>query len=303
MHLERTLDFHGPVSPGNTLAPHRRGPRDPCFHIDAAGAIWRTSSQASGPLTARLHRSGDTAVHCQAWGAGAEEYLENLPALLGADDDASTFRPTDRTVALALRKVSHLRIGRTGRVLEALIPAILEQRVPGADAFRSWRLLVSRFGDPAPGPAPAGMRVPPTAEVWRGVASWEFHRANVDPGRARTVVGCAARADALERLSGRPAAEARHALTTLSGVGIWTAAETAQRALGDADALSVGDYHLASMIGRTLVGHPIDDPAMETLMEPMRPHRYRVVRLLEVSGLADRPRRGPRLPVQHISRL
>lgn len=175
--------------------------------------------------------------------------------------------------------------------------------MPGADAFRAWRLLVTKYGTPAPGPAPERMRVPPSAEVWRRIPSWEFHRANVDPGRARTVVGCAQRADALERLVTRPAAEAREALTSLPGVGIWTAAETAQRAFGDADALSVGDYHVSKMIGWTLIGRPVDDAAMVELLEPERPHRYRVVRLLEVSGLAFEPRRGARLPVQQISKL
>jgi 3-methyladenine DNA glycosylase/8-oxoguanine DNA glycosylase len=182
-------------------------------------------------------------------------------------------------------------------VLEALIPAVLEQRVQGIDSFRSWRLLVTKYGSPAPGPAPEHMRVPPPAQVWRTIPSWEFHRANVDPGRARTIIGCATRAQALERITtGEP-------LTSLPGVGVWTAAETAQRALGDADALSVGDYHLSTMIGWTLLGRPIDDDAMVELLEPMRPHRYRVVRLLEVSRLALLPRRGPRLPVQRISRL
>jgi len=147
------------------------------------------------------------------------------------------------------------------------------------------------------------MRVPPSADVWRRIPSWEFHRANVDPGRARTIVGCAQRAAALERLAGRPVAAARDALTALPGVGIWTAAETAQRAFGDADALSIGDYHIAKMVGWTLIGRPVDDAGMVELLEPVRPHRYRAVRLLEVSGLAVEPRRGARLPVQHISDL
>ena len=43
---------------------------------------------------------------------------------------------------------------------------------------------------------------------------------------------------------------------SLPGVGEWTAAETAQRAFGDADALSVGDYHLAKVIGWSLLGRP-----------------------------------------------
>jgi 3-methyladenine DNA glycosylase/8-oxoguanine DNA glycosylase len=191
-------------------------------------------------------------------------------------------------------------LGRTDRVLEALIPAIIEQRVPGADAFRAWRVLLTRYGSPAPGPAPARMRVFPAAEVWRRIPSWEFHRANVDPGRARTIVGCAARADALERLTARSAEAARAALATLPGVGVWTAAEVAQRAFGDPDAVSVGDYHVPKMIGWTLAGHPADDAGMLELLEPMRPHRHRVVRLLQVSGLAYEPRRGPRLPVQDI---
>ena len=300
MNNARTLTFPGVASPGITLSPLRRGPRDPCFQISEDGAIWRTSLLATGPVTARIRRATPSTVECQAWGSGAAEFLETLPAFLGAADDASDFIPHDPTVAAAYRRVPHLRLGRTGRVLEALIPAVLEQRVPGADAFRSWRVLVTKFGTPPPGPAPARMRVPPSAEAWRHIPSWEFHRANVDPGRARTVVGCAQRASSLERLVSRSAARAREALTSLPGVGAWTAAETAQRAFGDADALSVGDYHIPKMIGWTLLGRPIPDDAMVDLLEPMRPHRHRVVRLLEASGLAYEPRRGPRLPVQNI---
>ena len=296
MSVGRTLRFPGPVSPGHTLAPHRRGPHDPTFQT-VGQVIWRTSLQRSGPVSARITRTATDTVECQAWGEGAQEFCDNLPALLGADDDPSDFQPEEPLIALAKSRVPHLRIGRTGRVLEAIIPAVLEQRVQGVEAFRSWRLLVTKFGTPAPGPAPDRMRVPPPAEVWRTIPSWEFHRANVDPGRARTVLACAQRADALERQTDRDA------WTSLPGVGVWTAAETAQRALGDADALSVGDYHLSTMIGWTLLGRPIDDDAMVELLEPLRPHRYRAVRLLEVSRLAYLPRRGPRLPRMRISGL
>jgi 3-methyladenine DNA glycosylase/8-oxoguanine DNA glycosylase len=299
----RSVRFPGAVSFGHTLAPLRRGFGDPCFRLPGDGTIWRTSLLPSGPVTAQIRRTAADEAHCQAWGSGAEEFVERLPALLGADDDASDFVPTHPTVADAHRRVPHLRLGRTGQVLEALIPAIIEQRVPGADAFKSWRVLVSNYGTPAPGPAPTGMRVLPPAEVWRNIPSWEFHRANVDPRRARTVVTCARRAASLERLVSRPAAQAREALTSLPGVGQWTAAETAQRAFGDADALSVGDYHIPKMIGWTLAGRRGDDELMLELLEPMRPHRHRVVRLLEASGLAYEPRRGARLPVQQIHAL
>jgi 3-methyladenine DNA glycosylase/8-oxoguanine DNA glycosylase len=295
--------FQRPARPLATLSPLRRGGGDPCFRITRDGAIWKTSMMASGPVTARITTSAADVVDCEAWGDGAAEFADTVGALLGAADDATGFAPAEPTIAAAHRKAPYLRLGRTGRVLEALVPAVLEQRVAGADSFRSWRLLVTKFGAPAPGPAPARMRVPPSAEVWRSIPSWEFHLANVDPGRARTIVGCAQRASSLERLTSRAAESARTALTSLPGVGVWTAAETTQRAFGDADALSIGDYHLAKVIGWTLLGHPIDDAQMVELLEPMRPHRYRAVRLLEVSGLARNPRFGPRQAIRNLAGL
>ena len=285
-----------------TLSPQRRGPGDPCYQL-VEGAIWKTSLLPSGPATARLVASGRVTVDCEAWGEGAEEFVERLPALLGLHDDAAGFAPVEPTIAAAHRRAPHLRLGRTDRVMEAMVPAILEQRVTGKDAFRAWRLLVTKFGTPAPGPAPARMRVPPPADVWRRIPSWEFHLANVDPGRARTVVACAQRSDALERLSSRTPEDARAALMTLPGVGVWTAAEVAQRAWGDADALSIGDYHLSNVVGSTLLGHRIDDDEMVELLEPLRPHRYRAVRLLEVSGLARNPRFGARRAIPDLRTL
>jgi 3-methyladenine DNA glycosylase/8-oxoguanine DNA glycosylase len=301
--FRRRVRFGGPVDPALTLMPLRRGRGDPCFHVAADGSMWRTSLPPTGPVTARITRSAPNAVDVDAWGSGAAEFLDGVPALLGADDDDAGFAPQDPTIALAHRRVPHLRLGSTGRVLEALIPAVLEQRVTGIDAFRAWRLLVTKFGTPAPGPAPAQMRVPPSAQVWRHIPSWEFHRANVDPRRARTVVLCAQRAGSLERLSARPAEEARVAMMSLPGIGEWTAAETAQRAWGDPDALSVGDYHLAKTVGWSLLGHPIDDPTMVELLEPMRPHRHRAVRLLLASGLARNPRFGARLAIPRLAEL
>jgi 3-methyladenine DNA glycosylase/8-oxoguanine DNA glycosylase len=300
VHSSVSVVFDGTAAPALTLSPLRRGRGDPCYHDGPDGAIWRTSLMRSGPVTARIVKSAPDTVDCETWGSGATEFTETLPAALGFDDDASGFRPDEPTIAELHRRTPHLRLGRTGRVLEALVPAVLEQRVYGMDARRAWRMLVTKFGAPAPGPAPTHMRVPPPGDVWRRIPSWEFHLANVDPGRARTIVGCAQRAESLERLHVRPAEEARRALTSLPGVGEWTAAETAQRAFGDADAVSVGDFHLAKMVGWRLLGHEIDDPAMLELLEPLRPHRHRAVRLLEVSGPAHAPRQAPRRAIPKL---
>ena len=280
-----------------TLAPLRRGGGDPCHQVTRDGAIWRTSRMPSGPVTYRLTQSGRTAVHAQAWGAGADEFIESVPDLLCLDDDLTGFAPAHPKIAEAHRRFPDLRMLRTRRVFEALVPAVLEQKVHGIAARRSWRRLVRRYGDPAPGPAPAGMKVPPAAETWRHVPSWEFHLANVDPKRAKTIVAAARVADRLETAASLPADDARKLLQTVPGIGVWTAAEIAQRAFGDADTISVGDFHLASMVGWTLLGRPLDDDGMVEYLEPLRPHRYRAVRLLEVSGLALLPRFGPRTPV------
>lgn len=249
-------------------------------------------------MTYHLTQDGPNGVHARLWGQGSAELHEQLPALLGAHDDPSGFAPEHPVLVEAHRRFPALRITRTGRVLESLVPSVLEQRVHGVAAFASWRRLVTRFGDPAPGPAPAGMRVPPSAQVWRRIPSWEFHRANVDPSRARTIVRCAQLADRLERLCDDAPDEAQRKLRTLPGIGVWTAAEVAQRAFGDADALSVGDYHLANVVGRSLLGRPLDDAGMIEYLEPLRPHRYRAVRLVVASGgYSQVPKRGPRTPI------
>lgn len=284
------------------MSPLRRGPGDPTYQV-VEGTIWKTTLMPTGPATVRIAVSARNVVDCEIWGSGAAELADRMPAWLGAHDDSTGFAPTEPTIAAAYHLVPHLRLGRTDRVVEALIPAILEQRVAGKDAFRAWRLLVTKYGAPAPGPAPARMRVPPSAEVWRRIPSWEFHLANVDPGRARTVVASAQRAEALERLGSRLPEAARTALRSLPGVGEWTAAEVAQRAWGDADALSVGDYHLSNLVGSTLLGHRIDDAEMVELLEPLRPHRHRAVRLLEVSGLARNPRFGARQAIPNLRAL
>ena len=91
--------------------------------------------------------------------------------------------------------------------------------------------------------------------------------------------------------------EAARRLTAVPGIGEWTYAEVAVRALGDTDAVSVGDFHLAGLVGWVLAGRPVDDDGMLELLERWRPMRAKAVRLVELSGVA-KPRFGPRLTVQ-----
>ncbi|HYZ57316.1 MAG TPA: DNA-3-methyladenine glycosylase 2 family protein, partial [Streptosporangiaceae bacterium] len=185
----------------------------------------------------------------------------------------------------------------SGRVMEALVPAVLEQKVLTIEAHRAWRTLMYRFGLPAPGPAPRGMRVFPPPRMWARIPSWEWHRAGVEAVRARTIAAACRVAARMEEIFAMEAAEASRRLRTIPGIGVWTAAEVMQRACGDPDAVSVGDANLPSVVGWALAGRVTDDAGMLELLAPYAGHRYRVTRLVELSGLRP-PRRAPRLPVR-----
>ncbi|MDR6866653.1 3-methyladenine DNA glycosylase/8-oxoguanine DNA glycosylase [Microbacterium resistens] len=286
-----------------TVGVLRRGPRDPTMAIDGP-VIWRASRTPDGVALLALRMvSGE--VRASAWGPGAEHAIALVPRLCGADDDPSSFDPSPHPLlAEAARRAPGLRLTRTDAVFEALAGAVLEQKVTGLQAFGAWRSLVSRFGEAAPGPAPRPLHAPPPAETWRRIPSWAWHRAGVEPPQSRTIVRAAERGDRIERAvhaaTDGPARDA--VLTGLPGVGAWTAAETRARALGDPDAVSVGDYHLAHEIGFALTGRRTDDAGMLQLLAPWAGHRQRVIRLIRGSGVAE-PRRGPRLaPEDHRRR-
>ncbi|GAA1448117.1 DNA-3-methyladenine glycosylase family protein [Leifsonia poae] len=289
-----------PVDVRATLGIIGRGPYDPTTIWDALG-VWRTFRTPAGSATVRIrYPAADGSIAAAAWGDGAEWAIDAVPGLLGRDDDWSSLDVRGTPLLHdSRRRNPGLRLTRTGRLIEALIPAIIEQRVTSLEAYNSWARLIRWYGEPAPGPAPAELRVVPTVAQWRGIPSWEWHRAGVDPGRARTVMSVLAVAGSLERAADRAATlpDAARALRTVTGIGVWTAAETLQRTHADPDAVSVGDYHLAHYVGEALIGRRVDDDGMLELLEPWTGQRQRVIRLILASGHRF-TRRGPRVTLQ-----
>ena len=299
---ERVWRPSWPCAVGTTLSILRKGSADPTYRVDPDGTIWRGIRTPEGTTTLRLRaRTDEGAVHAEAWGAGAEWVLDSVPAMLGDEDDVTGFAPSHPVLAEAHRRRPHWRVCRTGLVMEALVPAIIEQKVTGQEALGSFRRLVHRFGEPAPGPgAGRGVWVQPSPETVRMVPSWDWLRLHVDPARSRAVVRAAQVSRSLERTATLPADEADRRLRSLPGIGVWTSAEVRFRAHGDADAVSFGDYHIAKDVGWALTGEEVDDDGLAELLEPYRPHRYRVQRLVELAGLR-RPRHGPRMaPRRHL---
>lgn len=295
----------GPYHLGRTLSPLLRGASDPSFSVQG-DVIWIASTTPDGAATLRLAPAGGDAVDVQAWGPGAAAAVAAAPLLLGSGDDWSRFdepgfhATLPRMVREARRRSLAVRLPASGRIVDQLVPIILEQKVTVIEARRAYRYLVHKFGTPPPPAgslAPAGLMLGPTPDQWLQIPSWEWHRAGVGPQRSATVMRALRSAVALERLAALPALEAAAKLQTIPGIGVWTAAEVVQRTHGCPDSISVGDYHLAAYVGAALTGRRTDDAGMLRLLAPWTGHRQRVVRMIHASGFR-KPTFGPRMTIQ-----
>ncbi len=305
-----SLGLAGPLDLEATLGPMRRGRGDPTMTL-ATREAWRATVTPEGPATLHLMTAPAAgALRAEAWGPGAVWAIEHAGELVGEADDVVDFTrriegidaPGAEFVRDAHRRHEGLRIPRSRALVEALVPTVLEQKVVGKDAWASYRSLVCAHGRPAPGPDGVGLTLPPEPEALVTLPVWAYHRAGVERKRADTVRRVAAArhrldeaVDDLSTVTSRMAA--------VPGIGRWTIAETSRVALGDADAVSVGDFHLPHQVSWVFLGEPRgDDTTMLELLEPYRPHRGRVLRLVGLSGEGP-PRRGPRTARRSIRRL
>ncbi|HEX9096648.1 MAG TPA: DNA-3-methyladenine glycosylase 2 family protein [Candidatus Dormibacteraeota bacterium] len=294
-----TLPLSFPLDLGLTLGPLRHGPSDPTIRFEP-NRVWRASRTPDGPATLRLQHGGDRVV-ADAWGAGAPWLIGAVPSLLGFDDHPESFKPVSRLLWDLHRHHPGLRLGRTGLVFEALLPTILEQKVPGVEAYASYARLVRALGEAAPGDA--GLMMSPSPHRLAATPYWAVHRLGVERRRFAVIQLAASRAARLESTTAREPAEAQQLLTTLPGIGPWSAAEVSAVAYGDRDVVSLGDYHLPHQVAWALAGEVRGTEArMLELLEPYRGHRARVIRLLTLGGIRA-PRFGPRMRLRDIAAI
>lgn len=273
---------------------------DPCgrFGPDGFQLAMRTPA---GPASLILTRVAG-GLEATGYGPGAEWAVDRADAIAGLRDDVSGFPALAARHPLVGRLATTftgVRLPATAQVFPRLLRAILEQKVTGTEAHRSYRAVCRHFGEPAPGPA--GLLLPPDPAAVAATAYWEFHPFGVEQRRTQALLRAALVADRLERCAG--AAEATARLTALPGIGPWTAAETVRFAFGDPDAVSVGDFHLPNTVAFALAGEARGtDEQMLELLEPFRGHRGRVCDLLALGGITA-PKFGPRKPLRSFSRF
>jgi 3-methyladenine DNA glycosylase/8-oxoguanine DNA glycosylase len=283
-----------PLDLALTLAPLGDGP---AIRI-GPGEAWRATLTPDGPSTVHLSQSNG-AVDVEAWGPGASWAAAHAHPLCGQHDDDSGFNPQHPFLAQLHKRNPGVRLPRTSAVFEAVVPAILGQKVTGIESRRSYNRLVDALGEPAPGPV--RLQVPPAARVLARTPYWTFHRFGIERRRAEVIIGAARSATRLEEAVAMDMESAYRRLLAFPGIGPWTAALVASMALGDPDAVPVGDYNLPHSVGFALEGTPRStDERMLELLEPYRGHRGRVLRLIAVSGISA-PRFGPRMPLRDLA--
>lgn len=285
----RTFDCEADATEAVKL--QRLGRHDPtmCFEDDG---VWRATHTPEGPATLRVAPDGPR-ITAEAWGPGAQWVLDRAPAFCGATDHALDFAPQPAWLAELWRRHAHVRLGRALRLFDVAASYVLQQRVRFPDAAASWRRVVARAGETAPGPRE--LMLPPTPEQWRSISPAELAACDIDPQRIRCLKSTALHARKLEALMDRPLDEARALLPKLPGFGPWTTNMVLAVGLADADAVLVGDAHIPDLVAWALAKEPrATDERMLELLEPHRPHRYRVTRLLYAAGYRN-VRFGPRL--------
>lgn len=252
---------------------------------------WWATRTPDGPGSLRLQRAGGRWVEAEAWGPGAAWLLEQAPRLLGTDDDLTGWQPDGELDRLWRRRPDPLP--RTDRLWDALVAAVLGQKVQATLARRSFAAMARRLGEPAPGPCPMAILPPPAVVAGAGYAA--LHPLGVERKRAEVLRRAARELPRLEAHAGGPAAPLPARLRAVPGIGPWTAALVTAEVVGDPDAVPVGDLHLPHLVSWALAGEPRGtDERMLELLAPYAGHRWRVLRLLRASGISA-PRYAHRL--------
>jgi 3-methyladenine DNA glycosylase/8-oxoguanine DNA glycosylase len=264
------------------------------------GEVLYATRTPEGPGTMTVYRSGRR-LEAEAWGPGASWLLETAPQMLGLDDDVAGFDPPPGLIRDLHRAHPGLRLGKTQRPFGVVVTAILGQRVTGRQAKTGHARLVRAHGEPAPGPHE--LMLAPSPERLASLDYQDYHRFEIEKARAARLIEAGRRARRIDEVLTMSHADARRRLEAISGIGPWTAAAVMGIALGDRDAVQVGDYHAPHTVAWALAKEPRgDDARMLELLEPYAGQRRRVLVLLKTAGISA-PKFGPRSPITSIGAM
>lgn len=298
------------VDLGATLGWYRHGRNDPTTWIEragrgpqASGRFVRATFTPNGPGTLLIHWKHGQPLHAESWGPGADWLLARVPSMIGDLDAGASHLESDAhpVVAATMKANRSVRIGASGTLYHELLPTILEQRITAIEAKHQWNLLCRELGDPAPGPFD-GLVLPPAPDVLLRQPSWWFHPLGIERKRAEPLIEVARHASKMWAWAALEPVAADRMLRFINGIGIWTTGTVLGPALGDPDAVPVGDYHVKNIIGWNLASEArATDERMIELLEPYVGQRGRVVRAIMAHGNGA-PKFGPKQRILPMSR-
>jgi len=287
---------------GSTLGRYRHGTKDPTTWIDrvgrgpsSSGRFVRATHTPDGPATVAIRWTSDADVSAEAWGPGGDWLLARVPAMIGQFDRGSPELEGDShpVVARCARAHRHVRFGASSTLYHELLPTIIAQRITSGEAMQQWAALCRALSDPAPGPF-TGLLVPPAPDVLRRRPAWWFHPFGIEDKRARVLVEVARHASKMWSWAELPPCEASRMLRLIPGVGSWTVGSVLDPAMGDPDAVPVGDYHVKNVVAWNLAEEArAGDDRMLQLLEPYVGQRGRVVSAILAHG-DGAPKFGPK---------
>jgi DNA-3-methyladenine glycosylase II len=235
-----------------------------------------------------------------------------LERALGARSDIRGFErrfSADRLLGPAIRRFRGLRVAGAPSVWEALVGAVLAQQINLAFAASIRRELVLAFGrrarvetgsapgPPSPRPSPGGRGgvwydFPTPARIAsagaRGLKGFRLSRAKRDTllRLARAFEDGRLDEAKLEEMTDEEVVER---LTSIRGVGLWTAEVALLRGLARPDAFPAGDLSIVKYLAVGLLGRTAraTEREMRELSESWRPYRSLVLIYL-YAALAER---------------
>lgn len=276
----------------HTFAAFRFGAIDPTVRLDGPDVveprIVMATTTPAGPAWTIASARGVT-----HGGVGEGVIRQRQADPLGRRDTFTGLDPVHRIVARLQRDFGDLRIGASGDVYKAALTATLGQRITAAEAVNQWARLCRALPNPVDTPA-GTLLAPPEPARLADMTPYQLHAIGIEEARARTLISIARVFRRPGRHHDDPHAALPRLVAEVPRFGPWTRALVEAEALGNPDAVAVGDFHLKNVVAHALAGHSrgSDDEMLATLA-PYAGNRGRVLVWLALGGVAA-PKFGPR---------
>ncbi len=275
----------------------RFGHADPSVRI-VESCLAMASQTADGPAWTLAHPDGELSFG----GRGADAVRERRADPAGTRDAFTTITAHHPIVAALARDFGDVRIGSSADVYKAALTATLGQRITAAEAVAQWGRLCRSLGTPIDTPV-GTLMAPPDPVTLSRLVPYQLHTFGIEEARARTIIGIA-------RVFARPGAHqtdgeaaVRRLVSDVPRFGPWTTALVRCEALGDPDAVAVGDFHLKNVVAHALNGRArgTDDEMLDAL-RPYAGQRGRILMWLGLAGVVA-PKFAPRRRCIDIRRI